>query len=66
MSAPPPHVSEPQKELHRRFTVAVSTWRHPFRHTPHTLRGPMRSSTEGPSCNVRMPPPHPFRHTPQT
>eukprot|EP00959_Pyramimonas_sp_CCMP1952_P208527 4362133-Pyramimonas_sp.AAC.1 len=37
-----------------------------FRHTPHTLRGPMGSSAEGPSGTVRMPPPAPFRHTPHT
>ena len=28
----------------------------PFRHTPHTLRGPLGSSTEGPSGHVRMRP----------
>eukprot|EP00959_Pyramimonas_sp_CCMP1952_P256789 5364786-Pyramimonas_sp.AAC.1 len=33
--------------------------RAPFRHTPHTVRGPRGSSTEGPSGRVRMAsPPH--------
>eukprot|EP00959_Pyramimonas_sp_CCMP1952_P187390 3918354-Pyramimonas_sp.AAC.1 len=42
---------------------------HPFRHAPHTFRGPKGSSTEGPSGCARMrfhrfhPP---FRHTPHT
>ena len=40
--------------------------RHPFRHTPHTFRGPKKNSTEGRSGRVRMPPHHPFRHTPRT
>ena len=39
---------------------------HPIRHTPHTFRGPVRSSTEGPSGRVRMAYPHPIRHTPHT
>ena len=33
-------------------------------HTPHTFRGPIGSSTEGPRDCVRMRPPHIFRHTP--
>eukprot|EP00959_Pyramimonas_sp_CCMP1952_P330644 6924132-Pyramimonas_sp.AAC.1 len=39
---------------------------HQLRCSPHTFRGAMRSSTEGPSGNVRRPPPRPFRYTPQT
>eukprot|EP00959_Pyramimonas_sp_CCMP1952_P277228 5795816-Pyramimonas_sp.AAC.1 len=35
----------------------------PFRHTPHTFRGPVGSCTEGPSGCVGMAAPHPFRHT---
>ena len=38
----------------------------PLRHTPHTFRGPIGSSTEGPMAAVRMRPAHPFRHTPHT
>eukprot|EP00959_Pyramimonas_sp_CCMP1952_P098974 2069048-Pyramimonas_sp.AAC.1 len=37
---------------------------HGFRPTPHTLRGPMGSSTECPSGAVRMRFPRPFWHTP--
>eukprot|EP00959_Pyramimonas_sp_CCMP1952_P012912 273065-Pyramimonas_sp.AAC.1 len=40
--------------------------RHPFRHTPHTVRGPIGSSAEGPSGCVRMRHRHPTRHTPHT
>eukprot|EP00959_Pyramimonas_sp_CCMP1952_P211012 4416308-Pyramimonas_sp.AAC.1 len=37
--------------------------RHTLRHTPHTVRGPIESSTEGPrGCGV----PSPFRHTTHT
>eukprot|EP00959_Pyramimonas_sp_CCMP1952_P302863 6336589-Pyramimonas_sp.AAC.1 len=39
---------------------------HQFRHSPHTVRGPIGGSTEGPSGCVRMPAPHPFRHTSHT
>eukprot|EP00959_Pyramimonas_sp_CCMP1952_P208766 4366772-Pyramimonas_sp.AAC.1 len=38
----------------------------PFRHTPHTIRGPIGISTEGSSGRVRMSPPHSIRHTPHT
>eukprot|EP00959_Pyramimonas_sp_CCMP1952_P345298 7231280-Pyramimonas_sp.AAC.1 len=34
------------------------------RHSPHTIRGPTRTSTEGPSGCVRTAPPRPCRHTP--
>ena len=50
-----PHVSWPHRELHRK-----PQWQGPhasprqFRHTPHTVRGPIGSSTEGPSGRVRM------------
>ena len=37
-----------------------------FRRTPHTLRGPIRSSTQGPSGKVRMVASRPFRQTPHT
>eukprot|EP00959_Pyramimonas_sp_CCMP1952_P229467 4797715-Pyramimonas_sp.AAC.1 len=39
---------------------------HPIRHTPHTLRDPIGSSTEGTSAAARMRHPHPIRHTPDT
>eukprot|EP00959_Pyramimonas_sp_CCMP1952_P280704 5867311-Pyramimonas_sp.AAC.1 len=39
----------------------------PYWCTPsHALRGPIRSSTEGPSGAVGMAPPPPFWHTPRT
>eukprot|EP00959_Pyramimonas_sp_CCMP1952_P051192 1069918-Pyramimonas_sp.AAC.1 len=34
---------------------------HEFRHTPHTLRGPIGSSKEGPSGTARLH--HPRTHT---
>eukprot|EP00959_Pyramimonas_sp_CCMP1952_P184533 3858698-Pyramimonas_sp.AAC.1 len=37
---------------------------HPIRHTSHTLRGPVGSSTEGPSGRAHMCPRHPSRHVP--
>ena len=58
--AHPSHVSRPHGELHRRpqwqslHGDATSFW-----HTPHSARGPMGSSTEGPSGRARMVyPPH--------
>eukprot|EP00959_Pyramimonas_sp_CCMP1952_P370018 7749616-Pyramimonas_sp.AAC.1 len=36
----------------------------PFRRTPHTFRGPIGSSTNGPSGCVRMRAPRPFRNSP--
>ena len=55
ISAHPSHGSWPHRELHRR-----PQWQGPhavppsFRRTPHTVRGPIGSSTEGPSGRVRM------------
>eukprot|EP00959_Pyramimonas_sp_CCMP1952_P447191 9362998-Pyramimonas_sp.AAC.1 len=43
------------REFHRRPLWQGSS-RGPFRHTPHTVRGPSGSSTEGPSDRVRMRP----------
>eukprot|EP00959_Pyramimonas_sp_CCMP1952_P133729 2796392-Pyramimonas_sp.AAC.1 len=37
--------------------------RNPCRHTPHTLRGPRGSSTEGPSGGAHMRPRRPCQHT---
>eukprot|EP00959_Pyramimonas_sp_CCMP1952_P253100 5287281-Pyramimonas_sp.AAC.1 len=53
-------------ELHRRPQWLRSHAGPPqFRHTPHTFRGPIGNSTEGPRGCVRMR--HPlFRHTPHT
>ena len=48
------------------FSRHESNHHHLFRRTSHTFRGPIGSSTEGPSGRVRMPPHHPFRHTPHT
>ena len=53
--AHPSHASWPHREVHLK-----SQWRSshgaaaPFWHTPHTFRGPIRSSTEGFSGRVRM------------
>ena len=35
--------------------------RRAIRHIPHTLRGPTRSSTEGPNGAIRKRPPHPVQ-----
>eukprot|EP00959_Pyramimonas_sp_CCMP1952_P095577 1998111-Pyramimonas_sp.AAC.1 len=40
--------------------------RHPFRHAVDTLRGPMGTSTHGPTGTVHMRPRHPCRRTPHT
>eukprot|EP00959_Pyramimonas_sp_CCMP1952_P194546 4068329-Pyramimonas_sp.AAC.1 len=39
---------------------------HQFRHTPHQVRGPIGSSTEGPSATARMRSPHTDIGTPLT
>eukprot|EP00959_Pyramimonas_sp_CCMP1952_P220928 4619174-Pyramimonas_sp.AAC.1 len=48
------------RELHRRpHSQRAHAVPLPFRCTPHTLRGPIRGSTEGPSGSARMAvPPH--------
>ena len=62
----PPLLGLSDRELHRR-----SQWhrlhasRYPFRHTIHTSRGPIGSSTEGRPRRPRPRPPSPVRHTPR-
>ena len=58
VSAHPSHVSWPYRELHRR-----SQWRSPHAPLPPStaFRGPIGSSTEGPSGGARMRLPRPGR-----
>jgi len=52
MSAHPSHASWPHKEPHRRPQWRCShASRHEFRHTTHTVRGPIGSSTEDDTHN---------------
>ena len=44
----------PPKSPTAMFACAPDSHISPFRRTPHTVRGPIRGSTEGPSDNVRM------------
>ena len=60
------HGSRPHRELHRRPQWQGShASPGPFRHTPHTVRGPIESSTEGPCGRVRLRP-HADLSTPLT
>ena len=62
------HGSRPHRELHRRPQWQGShASPGPFRHTPHTVRGPIESSTEGLCGRVRLRPQADLvGHTPHT
>ena len=61
VSAHPSHVS---RELHWPKWLRSHAPTAPISSHPHTVRGPIGSSTEGANGKVRMRPARPFRHTP--
>eukprot|EP00959_Pyramimonas_sp_CCMP1952_P320293 6702891-Pyramimonas_sp.AAC.1 len=64
MSSHPSHGSWPDRERHRRHQWQVPLGAAaPCRHPPHTVRGLIGGSTEGPSGKASMAPPPNFGTT---